>query len=99
MIVARSLLCDAAIFHRHFHDGAAVELPHGRTVKLLPGRGTLGHGWQALFLALGDLFLTHQHVTAARGEVDADSVSGPQPRESATRSALRRAIQNGGTVR
>src|SRR6187399_144247 len=70
VIVARCLPCDAAVFHRHFHDGAAIELPDGGTIEFLPWCRAFRHGRQAVFLASRDFLVADQHVTAPRGEVD-----------------------------
>ena len=58
-----------------------------------------GTCWQACLLASRNLLVADQHVTAAGREVDADPVAGPQPRESATRGAFRRTIENRRAVR
>src|SRR5687767_15129492 len=94
VVVARRLPGDTPVFHRHLHDGAAVELPDRRAVEFLPWCRAFGHRRQAFLLSTRDFLIADQHVAATLCQVDADPVPGPQPRESATRSAFRRTVEN-----
>src|SRR4051812_41217 len=88
VIVTRRLSRDAAVFDCHLHDGPAVELPDGRSVKLLPRRGALRDLRQASGLASCNLLGAHQHVTGAGREVYANAITGAQPRQATTGGAL-----------
>ena len=96
--MARRLLCHAAIFHRHLHDGAAVELAHRRAIQFLPGRRAFRHRWQASLLAARDLFVGDQGVAGALGEIDANAIAGAQPREAAAGGAGSTAARATGAV-
>src|SRR3989337_2171835 len=57
VIMARGFARDAAILERHLHDAAFIELTDRRAIQLLPWRGALRHGGNAVLLATCDFFV------------------------------------------
>src|SRR5215204_4184055 len=100
MIVAGCLCGDAPVLQGAFEDPAAVELTHGGTIDLLPGRLALGEvrdaflSFAAFYLLVGD-----QHVAASGTQVDTDGIPCPQPGQAATSGALRCGVQDRRAVR
>src|SRR5215217_2120634 len=98
VVVARRLGRDVAVLQRRFENPAAVELADRGAVDLLPGCAALRVRRDTFLLAAFDLFVGHEHVAAARAQVYAYHITGPQPGQAAAGGALGRGVEDRGAV-
>src|SRR5215212_2005790 len=99
VVVARRPGRYVAVLQGRFQDPAAVELAYRGAIDLLPGRAALRYWGDTFLLAAFDLFVGHEHVAAPGAQVDADHITGAQPRQAAARGALGRGVEDRGAVR
>src|SRR6185295_8244310 len=98
VIVAWRLARHAPVLHSELHRCAPIELTHRGAIQLLPWRGALRHRGHSRRLATLDLLVRYQHVAAPRSEIDANHITGTQPRKPATRRAFGRGVEDRRTI-